>query len=191
MSVMKRSLQAFRRDILAMMEEASRIVTHPKFHVKPGPDSWSAAECLDHLTLTARSYRDIIDLGVREAPRGDVDYRPGLIWRWFVNAMEPPVRRKIKTIAPFLPATKRGAETVLKEFMESHQALLDRLDQLQSVDLRKVKMTSPFASWLRYPLGLAFYLIPAHCRRHLWQANQALNEDNSVTNSKAASSDTR
>jgi hypothetical protein len=40
------------------------------------------------------------------------------------------------------------------------------------LNLVKVKITSPLASFLKFRLGAAFGIVIAHDRRHLWQAQQ-------------------
>jgi hypothetical protein len=59
-------------------------------------------------------------------------------------------------------------------------SLLDRLRAYaqqaarRGLALDRVKITSPFAENRKYSAYSAFVLIPAHKRRHLWQAEQAL-----------------
>jgi hypothetical protein len=174
----KRELEWFRRDIRAAIEHAQRLVGDlPAEQVtqRPSPSEWSVGECLDHLTITARAYQPIVDAAIaRGEPRGADEYQPSWIWRKFVALLEPPVKRKFKAVPAFLPAQQRPADEALRDFVEAHQRLIDALPQLEPLDLGKIRIVSPFASWMRYPLGLVFYIVPAHCRRHLWQAGQVV-----------------
>jgi len=58
------------------------------------PESWSVAECLDHLVLSGRSYLAPIDRALAE--RGGRDrtgvppFRHPWFSRWFVSTFEPP-----------------------------------------------------------------------------------------------------
>jgi hypothetical protein len=110
----------------------------------------------------------------QRAPLSESEYRPSWIWRKFIEALEPPVKRKFKAAPAFLPTEQRTAPEVLKDFLEAHKGLLASIPRLEALDLGKIRIVSPFAAWMRYPLGLVFLIVPAHCRRHLWQAEQVV-----------------
>jgi hypothetical protein len=168
----------FRRDMRVAIEHAQRLAGGLPADLvtqRPAPSEWSVGECLDHLTITARAYHPIVDAAIaRGEPRGVDDYQPSWIWPQFVAVLEPPVKRKFKAVSTFLPTQQRPADEVFRDFVEAHQRLIDALPQLEPLDLGKIRIVSPFASWMRYPLGLVFYIVPAHCRRHLWQADQVV-----------------
>jgi len=175
---MKHELETFRRETLAIFDDIERLLidlSDDDVNRKPSPTEWSAGECLDHLTITARAYRQTLDAHIeRGGPLGSREYRPSWIWRKFVASLEPPVKRKFKAPAPFVPSTARRKEQIATDFMVSHQEILAVLPSIERLDTRRIRISSPFASWVRYPLGLVFYILPAHCRRHLWQAREAL-----------------
>jgi hypothetical protein len=121
--------------------------------------------------MTARAYLPEFDRCLAEGrPRGAQSYQPGWLWRKFVESMEPPVSRKYPTAPGFVPSGARSVSEVKRDFFAVHQAILDKLPELEARDLGRIKVQSPFARWMRYPLGLVFYILPAHCRRHVWQA---------------------
>lgn len=60
----------------------------------------------------------------------------------------------------------------LPRFLALEGRLVRRLAQAQGLDLRRVKLTSPFVPLLRVDLGSAFRVVAVHERRHLWQARQ-------------------
>lgn len=175
---MKYELDLFRRETTAAIEHAQRLMaglSGDEGNRRPSPSEWSVAECLDHLTISAQAYHPIVDAAIaRGNPLGEQDYRPSWIWRKFIEALEPPVKRKFKAAAAFIPAKQRPAQESLDEFLKAHGHLLAALPKLEPLDLQKIRIVSPFAAWMRYPLGLVFYIIPAHCRRHLWQAEQVI-----------------
>lgn len=173
---MKQELELFQRDTAAALEHARRLfekLSPEETTQRPTPAEWSVGECLDHLTITAKAYRPIVDEAIaRGTPQGIAEYQPAWIWRKFLGALEPPVKRKFKAAAAFVPDNQRPAQEILNDFVQSHEGLIEALPKLEPLDLERIRITSPFASWMRYPLGLTFYIIPAHCRRHLWQADQ-------------------
>lgn len=134
---------------------------------------WSVADCLEHLTLTARAYLPLLKEFVKSgASRGGGSYQPSWIWRWFVWSLEPPVRLRVPTPEKFLPPPQLTPRAALEEFLAVHEELLALLPELDELDLGAVKIRSPFGEWMQYPVGLVFCILPAHMRRHLWQADQ-------------------
>jgi hypothetical protein len=173
----KPELETFRRETSAAIEHARRLIgglDAEAVSQRPSPGEWSAGECLDHLTMSARAYHPMVEEAIRRgAPVGASEYKPAWIWRKFLGGLEPPVKRKFKAAPAFVPESRRPAGEILNDFAACHEHLIDALPKLDALDLGKIRIVSPFASWMRYPLGLVFYIIPAHCRRHLWQAEQA------------------
>ena len=159
---------------------AQRLVdsTEPRlFTVRPHPSNWSAAECLAHLSLSSESFLPILRNalgagGTGGKTRASMDWI-GAILRWF---MEPPVRKRLKTSAPFVPRAVRAKADAIAEFTSLQKQLLDLLPSARGLDLRKLKILSPFNTRVRYNVYSAFRIIAAHQRRHLWQAEQAVED---------------
>lgn len=153
--------------------------TDPRlFTVRPDTNSWSAAECLSHLTITSEMFlqplRDGIERGRRSGakpnPKAKMDV-VGRVLRWF---LEPPIRSRVKTSAPLVPRSVRAKSEAFGEFAAYQDKLIDLLRTGREVDLARVKIVSPFDARVRYNLFSAFRIIAAHQRRHLWQAEQAI-----------------
>lgn len=148
------------------------------FTVRPDPKSWSAAECLAHLTLSTEKFLPVLKVALEDAEkRGLHSDRPpkmdviGRVLRWF---LEPPIRQRMKTAAPLVPKSVRAKAEAFGEFSALQERLLEIIRGSKRVDLRKVKIVSPFDKRVRYNLYSAFRIIAAHQRRHLWQAEQAV-----------------
>jgi len=171
---MKDELESFKREMRAVFADVDKLLDNlsdEQARTRPAVGEWSIAECLDHLTMTAQAYVPVIEGSLKAgSPKGGGSYKPGWLWRKLVGSMEPPVKRKYKTTARFTPEWARGVEEARRDFIAAHRWILDRLEALDGIDLGGIKVESPFAKWIRYPLGLAFYILPAHCRRHMWQA---------------------
>jgi hypothetical protein len=104
-------------------------------------------------------------------------YRPSLLGRWFLWILEPPVRNaKAKAPAEFHGQTGRPAHIVISEFTGAHEELLHRLTEFEAWDQNQSVVISPFDARgkLKYSIGLSLRIIPAHCRRHIWQARKVL-----------------
>jgi hypothetical protein len=148
------------------------------FTVRPALTQWSAAECLAHLSVSSEMFLPLLRHAIDDAtkrglkaagpPRMDL---LGAILRWF---LEPPIRKRMKTRAAFVPKAIRAKSETLAEFTLLQSQLLDTLRLASDVPIGKLKIVSPFDSRVRYNVYSAFRIIAAHQRRHLWQAEQAV-----------------
>ena len=159
---------------------ARRLVesTEPRlFTVRPHPSSWSASECIAHLNISTESFLPVLHEAIEGARRrGLTGGRLSMDWlgailRWF---LEPPVRKRVKTTAPFVPRAVRAKAESLAEFSMLQLKLMDLLHQARGLAVSRVKIISPFDKRVRYNVYSAFRITAAHQRRHLWQAEQAV-----------------
>lgn len=148
------------------------------FTVRPDPASWSAAECLSHLSISTEMFLPVLQKAIDDArARGaTTDRKPkmdaiGRVLRWF---LEPPIRSRVKTAAPFVPKSVRAKAEAFGDFSALQSKLIDMLHAAQGLDLRKIRIVSPFDRRVKYNLYSAFRIVAAHQRRHLWQAEQAV-----------------
>ncbi len=147
------------------------------FTVRPKAQSWSAAECLAHLSISTEMFLPVLRSAIDEAKKKKPSAKAkmdvlGRVLAWF---LEPPIRKKVKTSAPFVPKSTRAKAEAFGEFASLQEKLVDLLREAREADLR-TKIVSPFDKRVRYNLLSAFHVIAAHERRHLWQAEQAVAE---------------
>jgi hypothetical protein len=149
------------------------------FTVRPNASSWSAAECLSHLSISSELFLPVLQKAIDDArkrglkepkrpPKMDVI---GRVLRWF---LEPPIRQRVKTSAPFVPRSVRAKAEAFGEFASLQSKVTELLNAARGIDLSRVKVVSPFDKRVRYNLYSAFRILVAHERRHLWQAEQAV-----------------
>jgi len=148
------------------------------FTVRPNPSSWSAAECLSHLSISSELMIPVLESALSDArsrglltkhkPKMDV---MGRILKWF---LEPPISKRVKTPGRFVPRSVRAKAEAFGEFAAHQSKLTDLLHAARELDLNKIKVVSPFDKRVRYNLYSAFRILIAHQRRHLWQAEQAV-----------------
>jgi hypothetical protein len=143
---------------------------------RPGEGLWSVGECVLHLAVTNRGMLPGIDASIENARRkgivGDGPFRHGLLGRWLLKVLEPPVKQRVRTSVWAVPRPEGTVETVERDYLESNAEVVERMRLAQGLDLGKARVRSPFMPLLRYSLGQAFGIIAAHGRRHLWQAEQ-------------------
>lgn len=169
----------YRQQFERLAGEADALVaplTEDQFNWRPAPGSWSIAECIDHLNVTARLYLPHLDEGIAEAIRrglyGEGPFTHDLIGRLFVKSMEPPARIRIKAPLSFHPGQRRSRSQIMAAFRAYQVQFVDRLRQASGLDLRRAKVRSPASTWIRVSLNSGFALMAAHERRHLWQAHR-------------------
>lgn len=151
------------------------------FTVRPSPASWSAAECLAHLSISTELFLPVLQGAIDDARRRGLEASKtppkmdalGRVLKWF---LEPPIRQRVKTSAPFVPRAVRAKSEAFGEFASLQEKLVDQLQGARAINLQKVKVVSPFDKRVRYNLFSAFRIVVAHQRRHLWQAEQAVGQ---------------
>jgi hypothetical protein len=148
------------------------------FTVRPKPQSWSAAECIGHLSVSSQMFLEPLRKSIESARvRGLKSKKPpkmdllGRVLKWF---LEPPIRQRVKTAAPFVPKAVRAKAEAFGEFAALQSKLTDLLREASAFDLNRMKIVSPFDKRVRYNVFSAFHILVAHERRHLWQAEQAI-----------------
>jgi DinB superfamily len=145
---------------------------------RPAPGSWSAAECLQHLNITADAYFPIWQQTIANAgPRKtelNAPYSTDFCGRLFSWILDPPARIRSKTPAPFQPVDRPDISLALAGFLDRQQRILATLRRCRGRAIDKVKMGSPVDAKIRYSIWSSFVIIAAHQRRHLWQAEQAV-----------------
>ena len=84
------------------------------------------------------------------------------------------VRAKLKTTAPFVPRGVRAKAESIAEFAMLQGRIAELIHEAAEFDLRRIKIVSPFDKRVKYNVFSAFRILIAHQRRHLWQAEQAV-----------------
>ncbi len=141
---------------------------------QPSPTAWSIGQCLDHITVANRVYLEPMRRAVAAAQgrgahrRGPL--RPGAPSRWFVRALEPPPRRRLRAPKQIVPALGKGKAQLATEFSNEQQGVRDLLLAAAGLDLNRARFVNPFVPLVRFSVGTGFLVIAAHQRRHLFQA---------------------
>jgi hypothetical protein len=138
--------------------------------------SWSVAECLDHLATANRVYlrsmQPSSDRALARGQRRRGPAQPGLIGRWFVRTLEPPVKPRYRLKAPRIirPRSSPALRDAMSQFLASQDEVRAFLRKYAEIDLAGVRFPNPFVRGVRFSLATGLHVIAAHERRHLWQA---------------------
>jgi hypothetical protein len=166
---------------VAVQEDAHSLIadlTESQAAWRSHPAAWSVAECLDHLALTNRIYLVAMQPLAAAARRENKLRRrpalPGFLGAWFVRSLEPPSKIKSKSPKNIKPRTAPSLADASAAFLASHAEAQNFLRANADLDLAAIRFPNPFLKGLRFTLATGLHAIPAHERRHLYQARAVL-----------------
>ena len=148
---------------------------------KPSADSWSVAQCLDHLITINREYYPIFDRIVsgehRKAFLSRLPFLPAVFGRMMVKVLSPNSHQKLKAPRAAQPSSSSIDPQIVERFVAQQSETLAKMRSLENRDPAKTIITSPFASVVVYSLLDTFRLMVAHERRHFAQAQRVMETD--------------
>jgi hypothetical protein len=154
-------------------------LTEEKFNQKPSGGGWSVGECIEHLNKVAEMYIPQIKNSIAKAEKkeqfSNEKFKPRFIQKKMIDLLEPPYKMKMKTFKSMKPASSLSMEDVLGRFNKFNNEFIELIKESDKLDYSKVVVVSPVSSLIKFKLGEAYLFLAAHTRRHLWQAEQVLN----------------
>ena len=143
-----------------------------------GGARWSVVQCLDHLAKINALYAGHF-LPIAEQARSNgqgpfTGLAPSWFGRKFLSVLEPPVKQRVKAPGNVVPAATRPVGAALEAYIHSHDSYRRLVAVANEVDVNRAGGPNPFFRMFRIRLATALQVIPAHDRRHLWQARQVL-----------------
>jgi hypothetical protein len=143
------------------------------FNYKPS-GGWSAGECIDHLIKINEKYFPIFeDISRKYSMSGVKEYKTSFMGKFIIKSVNPDTPRKTKTLPPFYPSSSEFSNQIIDEFLDQHRKIRTYIERFREHDLKKIKITSPLSSIVRYNLGDACRILIYHDLRHLGQAHRA------------------
>lgn len=183
--MLPQELQSLLDQIDACEREAATIVADMDDESVNRPASnggWSVAQCLEHLTLMnefyLRGWQEAVDEAAA-AQRGPFrGLKPTPFGRWFAKSLEPPAKMKTKAIAAATPGrTMLTREVALARYRASHDGYRHLVRSAGAVDVNRIVRPNAIINRVKMRLATVLLVIPAHDRRHLWQAANAKASD--------------
>lgn len=171
-AVLEAGFDAVERDARALV----RGLTEVSGAWRPDATSWSVAECLDHLANANRVYlhamQPVAERTLMQGRRRRGPAQPGVIGRWFIRTLEPPVTSRFKRTAPERIRPRRAPSLAdsFAQFLASHDDVRAFLRRYADIDSAGARFPNPFVRGVRFSLATGLHVIAAHERRHLWQA---------------------
>lgn len=152
----------------AQIDTLVRPMSAERRRARPADGGWSVDEILEHLCLANADYLGAMDRALTHAsaPLARGAWRASLGGWLLVRAMES--ERRSSAPAAIIPAAAPRAE-VLDVMLQSLQQLRTLIARAQLQEWRRVRITSPYARWLRLNFGDAALVVVRHAERHARQ----------------------
>jgi len=151
-------------------------------NLKPGPDRWSANECIDHLERSMAEYlpllRAAIERGRAKGKHGEEPFGRGtFVGRFLVKAMRRGRTKRYPAPRAFRPAAgDLDLPALVDAFVARAEEMIALLEDADGLALGRIRFATPVSRLLRVSAAQAFEIHALHNHRHLEQAEEALRE---------------
>ena len=147
---------------------------------QPAPGKWSIAQILEHLNTYGRFYIPEIRKALDESNFSPgLKYNSGWLGNLFTNSMKPTadkrVKNKMKTMKDHNPTPDLDSKTVIDEFLNQQQQILNLLEISGQKNLEKIRIPITITKFIRLRLGDTFRFLIAHNQRHFIQCENTIN----------------
>ena len=147
---------------------------------KPSETSWSIGQCFEHLIKTNELFYG--DLGkIADGTRQNSfleSYSPlsGFWARLLIGSLKKD-ERKFKAPTQKIAPPSKVDSNIIEKFTTHQTELIGKINQTETADWNKVKITSPFMKLMTYRLSDGFQVIVEHEKRHFRQAERVINNE--------------
>jgi len=173
-------LHALLEQIDACERDAERLVAsldEPALNQPTPTGGWSPAQCITHLTLMndfyLRGWPETVDAARARGGTSFIGLRPTPFGRWFARWMEPPAKMKTKAIARATPPPTIPRAGLVEAYKASHDGYRVLVEAAAHVDVNRIVRPNAIIPPVKMRLATVLLIIPAHDRRHMWQAERA------------------
>lgn len=168
------SLEEDNRKVVHQIREVFEPMSLEQLSFKPSAKSWSILECINHLNKTAKAYLTPLDEAIKKstvmtAPHNSSSYSPSLMGKMMLNFFNPEPKFKAKTLPKAKPSKSKLGKGEIEEFYALYDILQKMLETSRFIDLKEVKLPSPFARVVRFTVGDVLTILVRHNQRHLGQ----------------------
>jgi hypothetical protein len=145
---------------------------------KPDAKSWSVGQCFDHLIVTNESEFPEIEKVIKGEHKnpfwGKVPFLTDFWGRFVLKAVEPENTKKTKNPKVFSPSASEVDANIINRFIEHQQKTIELMKATKDLDLTKIIIPSPVASFVTYRLSDTYKIVVQHEKRHFKQAERVM-----------------
>ncbi len=143
---------------------------------EPPLGGWNVVQILDHLNSYNYYYLPLLKSAVN-SPTKEIgtEFESGLLGDYFSKMIHPTTgTKKIRAAKQHLPKLTGDPQSVVREFIQHQETLLQYLFQARTVDLAKARIPISIAKVIRLKLGDILIFFINHTDRHLIQVSKLL-----------------
>lgn len=139
---------------------------------KPGPESWSILECLEHLNRYSRYYNPVLAKAI--AQNADGAFLQSISYSWLgkksLEMVRPQNNKKHKTVKHMNPNNSKLSRGTIEEFLKHQEKLQTLLQNAKGTNLNKKAIPVEFFKLLKLRIGETLEFVVTHQERHVQQA---------------------
>lgn len=140
---------------------------------------WSVVQILEHLNAYHRYYLPEIEKAMAvKTENVSAWFNSGVWGEKFVKSMKPTnvyeIKNKMRAMKKYTFPNSLNVDTVLNEFVEHNNKLLQLLELARSRDLNTIRIPITLTKLVKLKLGDALRFLVAHEQRHMIQARNTL-----------------
>jgi len=154
-------------------------ISSEQLNWKPSPESWSIAQCLEHLIMADRCYFSNLKKIVEGTYKMSFweKYSPftAACGRIMKDQLQEQVKRKMIAPAKIRPSASEFKVGIIDRYHKSLDEFLEYISKCINIDIDKTIISSPTLQIVTYSLRDAFYFLIRHEHRHLNQAIRVKN----------------
>ncbi len=156
------------KDSKKHLQKAIKGLSAAQLNFKATPESWSIAECTEHIAISENLIYGMFEQVLKQTPdpsrRSEVKFTDEQVWSMITDRTT-----KVKTQEAFKPTGKYGShENTVKEFVEKRDSHIDYIKKTDE-DLRDRYQELPFGIIDGYQMIL---FLTAHTERHIAQIEE-------------------
>lgn len=149
---------------------------------KPSADSWSVAQCFDHLIKAHCLYFPVF----QRLKAGDINPSlwerisplSGWFGAWLIEALDPENTKKTKTSKKAEPSVSHLGGRIIEQYCEHQDQLIEHVQYISGdINPEKTIITSPLLGFVTYSLDDCFTILVSHGERHFRQAKRVAEVD--------------
>ena len=157
-----------------------------KMAYSPDKQKWSIVQILEHLNAYNRHYVPLIEKELTVVTQNNNAWFESGYWgEKFTKMMKPnnvyQVKNKMKAMKAYTFTNNLNIETVLQEFLNHQDKLIQLLEMAKSRDLNAIRIPITLTSLVKLKLGDMLRFLIAHEQRHMIQARNTLRETGVTT----------
>ena len=145
-------------------------------------ESWSIAECVDHLYVTNKLYFDEFEKQfskkqlTTDTSKANVKHK--FISKFIIKSVDPNNLKKVKTFPVFQPSRSYHSKDIIARFSDLQNEFINLLSSIKDLDLNKYIMSSPANKFIKENFCDVLEIIRLHDKRHFNQVKKILDHPN-------------